>query len=131
MSGIRLIGVDGVVRQLKSLPESIEKSDAFESVAEIFAARLRAATPRGYSGRLKDSVIFEASEERAIVGYEQEVETAGNPSLDSVVRPQTRGRSVLRWVSADELGTVLEETFDAYAAEGVLYLEERLADGVS
>jgi hypothetical protein len=124
-------GVSEVVASLEKLSSSIDRGPAMQEVAEIFAARLRAATPTGYSGRLKDSVIYEASDGEAFVGYEQEVETAGNPDLDSVTRPRTKGRSVIRWVSADELGTVLEETFDAYATEGVLLLEERLAEQIN
>lgn len=124
-------GVNDVIRELEKLPDSIDRAAVLRDAAEIFAARLRAATPRGYSGRLKDSVIYEASEDAALIGYDKEVETAGNPELDSVIRPKTRGRSVLKWVSADELGTVLEETFDAYAAEGVTFLEDRLAEQIN
>jgi hypothetical protein len=76
-------------------------------------------------------VIYDSSDDEASVGYEQEVETAGNPKLDSVIRVATRGRSVIKWVSTDELSTVLEETFDAYAAEGVLFMEERLAEQIN
>jgi hypothetical protein len=75
-------------------------------------------------------VIYEVSDEEALVGYEKEVETAGNTALDSVLRPKTKGRSVLKWVPADELATVLEETFDAYAAEGVTYMEEKLLEQI-
>lgn len=128
---MRITGLNEVISELKRLPSSIDRAPVLEEVAEIFAARLRAATPRGYSGRLKDSVIYEASGEEAFVGYEREVETAGNPALDSVIRPNTRGRSVLKWVSADELSTVLEETFDAYAPEGVLFMEEKLLEQIN
>lgn len=131
MSGVKITGLSEVVAELKKLPSSIDQGKVFGEVSEIFAARLRAATPNGYSGRLKDSVIYEASNDEALVGYEREVETAGNPELDSVIRPRTRGRSVLKWVPADELGTVLEETFDAYAAEGVTFMEERLAEQIN
>ena len=128
---MKITGLKEVVAELKKLPTSIDRATVLEEVAEIFAARLRAATPKGYSGKLRDSVIYESSDEGAFVGYEQEVETAGNPALDSVIRPKTRGRSVLKWVSSDELGTVLEETFDAYAAEGVLFMEDRLAEQIN
>ena len=127
---MKITGLKEVVAELKKLPTSIDRAPVFEEVAEIFAARLRAATPKGYSGKLKDSVIYEATDEEAFVGYEREVETAGNPDLDSVIRPKTKGRSVLKWVSADELGTVLEETFDAYSAEGVLFMEDRLLEQI-
>ena len=128
---MKITGLNEVISELKKLPSSIDRAPVLEEVAEIFAARLRAATPKGYSGKLRDSVIYEASDEEAFVGYEREVETAGNPALDSVIRPKTRGRSVLRWVSADELSTALEETFDAYAPEGVLFMEERLLEKIN
>jgi hypothetical protein len=131
MNGVKITGLNEVIAELKKLPESIDRAPVLEEVSDIFAARLRAATPRGYSGKLKDSVIYEASDKEAFVGYEREVETAGNPDLDSVIRVATRGRSVIRWVSADELGTVLEETFDAYAPEGVLLMEERLLEQIN
>jgi len=131
VSGVKVTGLNEVIDELRRLPSSIDRAIVLDEAAEIFAARLRAATPIGYSGKLKDSVIYESSEDVASVGYEQEVETAGNPKLDSVIRPRTRGRSVLKWVSSDELGTILEETFDAYASEGVLFMEERLAEQIN
>jgi hypothetical protein len=48
-----------------------------------------------------------------------------------VIRPKTQGRSVLKWVSTDELSTVLEETFDAYSPEGVRFLQENLAGEIN
>ena len=131
MNGVKVTGLNEVISELKKLPSSIDRAPALEEVAEIFAARLRAATPQGYSGKLRDSVIYESSEDEASVGYEREVETAGNPKLDSVIRVATRGRSVIKWVSTDELSTVLEETFDAYAAEGVLFMEQRLVEQIN
>jgi len=131
VNGLKVTGLSEVIAELKKLPSSIDRTPVLDETADIFAARLRAATPSGYSGKLKDSVIYESSEEVAFVGYEKEVETAGNPALDSVTRPRTRGRSVLKWVSEDELEAVLEETFDAYSAEGVLFMEERLAEQIN
>jgi hypothetical protein len=131
VNGVKITGLNEVIAELKKLPSSVDRAPVLEEVSEIFAARLRAATPPGYSGKLKDSVIYESSDDGAFVGYEQEVETAGNPALDSVIRPKTKGRSVLKWVSSDELGTVLEETFDAYAAEGVLFMEDRLVEQIN
>ena len=131
MNGVKVTGLSEVIAEIKKLPSSIDRAIVLDEAAEIFAARLRAATPIGYSGKLKDSVIYESSKDVASVGYEQEVETAGNPKLDSVIRPQTRGRSVLKWVSEKELEAVLEETFDAYASEGVLFMEERLAEQIN
>jgi len=131
MSGVRIKGLNEIIARLERIPSRVDSEVVLEKASEIFAARLRAATPKGYSGGLKDSVIYEADDNAAFVGYEREVETAGNPDLDSVIRPKTRGRSVLKWVSTDELSTVLEETFDAYAPEGVTYLEELLAEEIN
>ena len=130
MNGVKITGLNEVVSELKKLPSTIDLGEIYTDTADIFAARLRAATPPGYSGRLRDSVIYDVSDEEALVGYEKEVETAGNTALDSVLRPKTKGRSVLKWVPADELATVLEETFDAYAAEGVTYMEEKLLEQI-
>lgn len=127
---VKLIGLEDVVRAISRIPTVIDRETVYDEVSQTFAARLRAATPTGYSGKLRDSVIYEVSEATAEVGYEQEVETAGNPDLDSVVRPQTRGRSVLRWVSVDELSAVLEETFDAYAPEGVTVMSDRFLEQI-
>jgi hypothetical protein len=131
MSGARIKGLNEIIAKLEKLPDRIDSESALGEASEIFAARLRAATPKGYSGKLKDSVIYEADGEEAFVGYEREVETAGNPDLDSVIRPKTQGRSVLKWVSTDELSTVLEETFDAYSPEGVRFLQENLAGEIN
>jgi hypothetical protein len=130
VSSVRIKGLNEIIAKLEKIPARVDSESALGDVSEIFAARLRAATPKGYSGKLKDSVIYEADGEEAFVGYEREVETAGNPDLDSVIRPQTRGRSVLKWVSADELSTVLEETFDSYSSEGVLFLQKRLVEKI-
>jgi hypothetical protein len=130
--GVSVEGVDKITEKLRKMPTSIDRRTIFEEAAQTFAARLRAATPDGYNQKLRDSVIYQVSDESAEVGYEAGVETAGNPDLDSVTRPKTKGRSVLRkWVQAGELESVLEETFDSYAAEAVTLLEEKFADGIS
>lgn len=127
---VKLIGLEDVVRAISGIPTVIDRESVYDEVSQTFAARLRAATPAGYSGKLQESVIYEVSEAAAEVGYEQEVETAGNSDLDSVIRSKTRGRSVLRWVSVDELSTVLEETFDAYASEGVTFMSDRFSEQI-
>jgi hypothetical protein len=123
---VELKGVEEVLAAIRRIPTSIDTKSVFSDVSEKFADRLRAATPPGYSGRLEKSVLWQADEEEGLVGYEEGVEGAGNPSLDSVIRPNTRGRSVLRWVAVDELETILEETFTAYAPEAVTYMESEL-----
>lgn len=102
----------------------------FDEVSQQFSARLRAATPLGYSGKLRDSVVWESDDEEAVVGYEEGVEKAGNPKLDSVIRPTTSGRSVLRWTPVDELEGVMEETFDAYSSTAVSVMETRFSEQI-
>lgn len=121
---VELKGVDEVIEAIRSLPTSFDTKTVFSAVSERFADRLRAATPPGYSGRLAKSVLWQADEDEGLVGYEEGVERAGNPALDSVIRPRTRGRSVLKWVAVDELESILEETFTAYAPEAVTYMEQ-------
>ena len=132
MIRIELEGLRETVESIRKIPTSIDRRTIFEDVASTFADRLRAATPPGYSGKLKDSVIYQATDESAEVGYETGVETAGNTVLDGIKRPATRGRSVLRaWVKPADLESVLEETFNAYSAEAVTMLEEAFSDGIS
>lgn len=123
---VELKGVDEVIDAIRSLPTSFDTKTVFSAASERFADRLRAATPPGYSGRLAKSVLWQADEDEGLVGYEEGVEKAGNPALDSVIRPRTRGRSVLKWVAVDELNSILEETFTAYAPEAVTYMEQEL-----
>ena len=61
MISIELNGLDEVIESVRNIPTSIDRRSVFEDVSQQFSARLRAATPRGYSGKLKDSVIFDVS----------------------------------------------------------------------
>ena len=134
MISIGLVGLKETIAAVQRLPTSIERAPAFEEAAQTFSARLRAATPPGYSGKLRDSVIYEASDEESLVGYEEGVETSGNPKLDSVREGRTRGGSVLsrkKWVQASDLESVLQETFDSFSDEAVEVLEKRLSRGIS
>ncbi len=128
---MKLEGLEDVIEAMRRLPTSLDRQTVFDDVSQQFSARLRAATPLGYSGRLRDSVVFESDDEQAVVGYEEGVEKAGNPKLDSVTRPNTSGRSVLRWTPADELEGVMEETFAAYSPDGVSLMESRLAEQIN
>lgn len=123
---VELKGVDEVLNEIRRIPTSIDTRSVFSDVSQRFADRLRAATPPGYSGRLEKSVLWQADESEGLVGYDEGVERAGNSALDSVIRPNTRGRSVLRWVAVDELESILEETFTAYAPEAVSHMESEL-----
>lgn len=132
MITISLDGIDAVLDSVRSLPTSIDRRPVFEEVSQKFSARLRAATPRGYSGKLRDSVVYSVTDESAEVGYEEGVETSGDPSLDSVLKPRTLGRSVLkRWAKAEDLESILSGTLDAYEAEAIEFMEKRLARAVS
>lgn len=130
MISVELQGLEEVVSAVRRMPTAADRRSVFEDVSQQFSARLRSATPGGYSGKLKDSVIYTASDEQAEVGYESGVETAGDPSLDSVIRPRRRGRPVLAkaWVKVERLESVLLEAFDAYAADGVSLMESRLLE---
>jgi hypothetical protein len=130
---VELKGLDELLESIRNVPTSIDRKSVFDDVAQQFSARLRAATPKGYSGRLRDSVIYSADNQQGEVGYESGVETAGNSSLDSVTKPKRRGKSVLarNWVKSSELESVLQETFDAYASEGSVFMESRFAEELS
>lgn len=125
-------GLDKVIDDVSRLPTSIGLRAIYDEVCQEFSARLRAATPAGYSGKLKDSVVYEVSDEQGLAGYEPGVETAGNERLDSVLRPQRRGQSVLsrNWVRPTELETIFQEALDAYAPEGAALIESRIAGGL-
>ena len=126
-------GLDEFVDKLKSLPSVIDRQGPLKEVSSKFESVLVEATPPGYSGKLKNSVVSAVSDEEAIVGYEGGVETAGNPKLDSVTRPRTRGRSVL-WVRVDSLEQVFEDAFGSFSSEAASVLESRFAeqvDGIS
>jgi hypothetical protein len=130
---VELQGLDELLESIRNIPTSIDRQAVFEDVAQRFSARLRAATPKGYSGKLRDSVIYSADGEQGEAGYEAGVETAGDASLDSVIKPKKRSKSVLarNWVRPSELEAVLQETFDAYASEGSVYMESRFAEELS
>lgn len=132
MITVSLHGLDDVLASLQKIPTSLTSESVFDEIGQQFSARLRAATPKGYSGRLRDSVVYEVKGSEVLVGYEEGVETAGNPKLDSVRAVQTKGKTVLRrWVQPDDLESVLEETFDAYAGDATTVFERRLASVVS
>jgi hypothetical protein len=57
---ITISGLNETVEAIQKLPTTVGGKPVFEEAAQAFSARLRAATPPGYSGRLKDSVIYEA-----------------------------------------------------------------------
>jgi hypothetical protein len=129
---IVLEGSTQVIDSLRGLVESLDVPSAIEDGASWFAEKVREKTPPGYSGKLPESVLYEVDDNGAYVGFDASVETAGIAALDSVTRPRTRGRSVLsrpakEWVQAEELASVLEQSFDDYSSGAVSVIE----DGIS
>lgn len=93
---------------LRSLTE-----DAIESIlGEAFTEELKEETPKGYSGKLKESVIGFPDKGDFVVGYEREVETGGNPSLEEI--PESK-RTVLSWVPSEELESVMQGAADNFS----------------
>ena len=125
-----IVGLQEAIAALRAIPTVIDREKVFTDVSNQFKARLVDATPIGYSGKLKKSVIAEVDEEQALVGYEEGVETAGNPKLDSVTRPRTRGRSVL-WVHAESLEELLAQEFEDFEGTAVSVLEESFAEQIN
>lgn len=115
-------GMEEVIASLKELPTVIDRRRVFSDVASQMKQRLTSVTPLGYSGKLKRSVVSEVDEEQAVVGYEEGVETAGNPRLDSVIRPRTKGRSVL-WVHVQDLEEMAKQEFDDFSEVAVSVME--------
>lgn len=128
-----LEGSDEVIDSLRSSVDSADVNRAVGAAAEWLSERVRENTPPGYSKNLPQSVLFSAIDDgEYLIGYDRGVETAGDPALDSVMRPRTRGRSVMaasrrEWVGADALASVLEQTFTDYAEDSVRIV----ADGIS
>lgn len=117
-----LIGLGDVIQSLREYPDSLDVSSVLERVTTEFERKLKESTPPGYSGRLQRSVVSSEDGDEILVGYEEGVETAGNPRLDSVLRPKTRGRSVL-WVKPSKLDEILASTADGFGSEAVSMFE--------
>jgi hypothetical protein len=136
---IRIDGVDEVSKSILSVPGKILTRDVLDETSQEFSARLRAATPVGYSGKLPTSVIALSEDTMAEVGYEKGVDTAGNKKFDSALRPSRKGRSVLhsstnkkrRWITVGDLESIAEEAFSAYEVEGLDRLESGFAKEVN
>ena len=112
-----------------------KESTSAPTFAAANSAVLREETPPGYNKKLRESVLYEADESGFSVGYETGVDTAGGQER-SVTRPRTSGRSVLarrgrRWVSVEELETVLEEAWDSRSDEILSIIERSVASGIS
>jgi hypothetical protein len=102
---------------------SLNNVDAASVLAGGFYDVLRDVTPAGYSGRLRDSVLIENAGEAVLVGYDESVETGGMPSLEQIPK---RRRTVLRWVSVDELESVIAGALSTYSGAASVLLENWL-----
>lgn len=136
MISVEIDGLDEAIQAVRDFPTTLGLAPAFEAAGQRFSAVLRESTPPGYSGKLADSVMYEASDDGVTVGYESGVEVSGNPDFDRVTRPRTVGRSVLarrgrQWVRPGDLSIVLEETSDAHADEILSIIERSVAGGLS
>ena len=90
-----------IERLLRTLSE-----DAVETIlGESFTQELKEDTPKGYSGKLKESVVAMPDKGDFVVGYDREVETGGMPEVERI--PESK-RTVLTWVPSEELETVIE-----------------------
>lgn len=127
MITFKVNGIDRVIADTEKLIDSLDIQSPIEDVSEDFASIVRSATPPGYSRKLRDSVIVQVGDDQGEVGYEEGVEKAGNPKLDSILTPRTRGRSVL-WVHVQDLQSILEDGLDSFEAEAISVLETRYSD---
>jgi hypothetical protein len=119
---ITVTGLDEAISAIESLPSVLDRMRVFEDVSAQFKQRLTSTTPAGYSGRLQKSVLSQVDDEQGLVGYESGVETAGNPKLDSITRPRTRGRSVL-WVHVADLEELVTQEAEDFGDIGVSVME--------
>lgn len=135
MISVEVTGVDQAIAAVRQIPSTIGLKSAFEAAGQRMSAILREETPEGYSRKLPESVVYEATDAGFVVGYEAGVDKAGNKELDSVTRPKTSGRSVLsrrrQWVRPEDLEVVIEETADAHLDEILSIIERSVADGIS
>lgn len=135
-------GIEETQSALLRLSEGGLSSPAVEAAAREFAGVVAARTPPGYSGKLPDSVTYEIREGTAVVGYEPGVDTAGGDENSSVIRPRTVGKTVIRrkdqgsstrkrWVSADDLESVLQESLSDSFDQVMEAAERGVADAIA
>lgn len=130
MISVEIQGLEETIAALRDVPTVLDRQKALSEVASQFKERMTEVTPVGYSGRLKRSVLAEAGEDEARVGYESGVETAGNPKLDSVLKVRTRGRSVL-WVPVADLEETLAQEFEDFEGVALSVLEASFAESLA
>lgn len=111
MISISLRGLDEVVEKIKAIPTALGRDTVFDGATKEFTVLLASKTPPGYSGRLGRSVLSASVDGGSVVGFDEGVETAGDSALDGRRKSRKRRR---RWVSVDELETVLMASADEY-----------------
>lgn len=124
---LRVDGLDDIGEKYEELLESVIDSKTPEKAANQFADLLEAATPVGFTGKLKKSVLVEQIDDSSFAaGYSSGVERPGNPKLDSVLQVSKTGRSVL-WASQDELEDIFSDVLGSFRGDSVMlagYREE-------
>lgn len=130
MIGVEIQGLEETIAAIRAVPSVLDREKAFTDASSQFRQRLTEVTPVGYSGKLKKSVIAEVGPDEAMVGYEKGVETAGNPKLDSVLKPRTRGRSVL-WVPAEDLEEMITQEFEDFQDVALTVLGASFAESLN
>jgi hypothetical protein len=120
MISVSLEGLKDVIEAVRAVPTALNRKTMFEGTVEEFTALLASKTPPGWSRNLKNSAMSDS----VLVGYSAGVEKPGNETLDGKPR---RGQK--RWVSVDELETVLLEAVSEYSGS-VLGLVAEEADSV-
>lgn len=133
MISVSLEGLDEAIKAIRGVPSLLDTQTAFDEAGQYLSAIVRDATPPGYTGRLPDSVTYEATVDSLLVGYEQGVTTAGDDKYDSVTRPRTQGRSVVRrtWVQRDILSEVLADAVDDSLPGAASVIERSVSRGIS
>lgn len=117
MISVRLEGLKDVIEAIRAIPTAIGRETLFQGSVEGLTAVLAEKTPPGWNRSLGKSAMSES----VLVGYSAGVETAGNKSLDG--KP-VRGKR--RWVSVDELETVLLGAVNEYAGSVIGQVAEEV-----
>lgn len=144
MISVSLEGLDEAIKAIRGVPSLLDTRTAFNEAGQYLSAIVRDATPPGYTGRLPDSVTYEATVDSLLVGYEQGATTAGDDKYDSLTRrvvllesalagPRGQSRSVVRrtWVQRDILSEVLADAVDDSLPGAASVIERSVSRGIS
>lgn len=99
-------------KSVESLMRVLTEEAVETILGEAFTQELKEETPKGYSGKLKESVVAIPDKGDFVVGYEREVETGGLPEVERI--PDSK-RTVLTWVPSEELETVIESSIKNFS----------------